>query len=68
MADQYYPRPSSTNMGDGNLTGFTAAQAPQVRAYGDKSPKDGQSLLNANAPGKLNENRFTSLKPSHKTK
>lgn len=67
MAD-YYPRPSAIDMGNGNLDGFQNAQPPQVRASGEKITKDGQSLINANAPGMMNENRFTSLKPSKQSK
>lgn len=62
-----YPRPSQTDMGDGNETGFTAEQPP-VQQNGKSEIRDGQPLLDANAVGKLNENRFTSLKPSPKTK
>lgn len=67
MADSYFPRPSQPDMSN-PLVGFQNAQPPQVRASGDKTPKDGQSLLNAKAPGKLNENRFTSLEPGKQSK
>lgn len=64
---EYYPGPSSTNMTD-NLQGFQNIQPPQVKASGSKQTINGQSLLNAKAPGKLNENRFSSLKPSRNDK
>lgn len=63
-----YPGPSSTDMGNGNLQGFQNSQPTQTRATGSKQTINGQSLLNANAPGKLNENRFTSLEPGKQTK
>lgn len=66
MADQF-PGPSPVSFSD-PLTGFQNIQPPQVRATGDKTPKDAQALLNAHAPGMLNENRFTSLKPSKQSK
>ena len=50
------------------LQGFQNPQPTQVRATGAKQIISGQSLLNANAPGKLNENRFSSLKPSRNDK
>jgi hypothetical protein len=50
------------------LQGFQNAQPPQTQATGEKRIVDGQSLLNAKAAGKLNENRFTSLKPRHNDK
>ena len=62
-----YPRPSAVNYGEGNLKGFTAEQ-PATHPNGKPEIRDGKSLLKANAPGKLNENRSTSLRPSHKTK
>lgn len=61
-----YPRPSNTDMGDGNATGFTAPSAPQASPATGRQIIDGQALLNARAPGKLNENRSTSLRPRKK--
>lgn len=60
-----FPRPSKTDMGDGNETGFTAEQ-PDKHDNGKPEIRDGQPLLNAKAPGKLNENRSTSLRPRKK--
>jgi hypothetical protein len=62
-----YPRPSATNYGSGNLQGFTAEQ-PSKQTNGKSEIRDGQPLLNARKPGKLNENRFSSLKPSRNDK
>lgn len=64
-----YPSPSPTDKGDGNLQGFTANLAPQSPDKpGGSQVVDGQSLIDAHAPGKMNENRFTSLKPSPQAK
>jgi hypothetical protein len=63
-----YPRPSAINEGDGNLKGFTAEQPDKAPAAYGKTIIDGQSLLNAKLPGKMNENRFTSLKPRRNDK
>lgn len=60
-----YPRPSSTNYGDGNLTGFTAEQ-PAKHPNGKPEIRDGKPLLEAKKPGKLNENRSTTLRPRKK--
>lgn len=62
-----FPRPSKTDMGDGNETGFTAEQPPKF-VNGKSQIIDGKSLLKANAVGKLNENRFTSLSGKPQTK
>lgn len=66
MAEFHYT-PTPTDYGDGNMGSINKLQPPQVRAYGKKI-QDGQGLLNAKAPGKMNENRFTSLKPSRQSK
>jgi hypothetical protein len=62
-----FPRRSDPNMADPYGT-IQYPQPPQVQAYGTKETRDGQALLKANAPGKLNENRFSSLKPSRNDK
>jgi hypothetical protein len=65
---QYPDNPTSdTNNGD-PLTGYQHPQPDQTQATGKKQIIDGQALLNAKAPGKLNENRFTSLEPSKQSK
>lgn len=55
-----YPRPSKTDMGADNETGFTA-ELPTTFANGSGQIIDGKPLLKAKQPGKLNENRTTSL-------
>jgi len=67
MAEFHY-QPTSSDRGDGNLGSINKDQPPQVRPMNAMKPIDGQSLLNAKAPGKMNENRFTSLKPSRNDK
>lgn len=63
-----FPRPSKVNMDD-PLVGFTAEQASvSSDKPGGSKVIDGKSLLDAKAPGKLNENRFTSLKPRRNDK
>lgn len=58
---------ADTNKGE-PLTGYQHQQPDQTQATGKKQIIDGQSLLKARAPGMLNENRFTSLKPSRQSK
>jgi hypothetical protein len=58
---------ADTNKGE-PLTGYQHQQPDQTMATGKKQIIDGQALINQNAPGKLNENRFTSLEPSKQSK
>lgn len=67
MAEFHY-NATPTDRGDGNLGSIIKAQPPQVRPSNAMAPINGQSLLNAKAPGKMNENRFSSLKPKSQTK
>jgi len=66
MAEFHY-EPTPNNMSD-NMGSINKVQPPKVYPNGAIKPVDGQSLLNAKAPGKLNENRFSSLKPSRNDK
>lgn len=65
---QYPDNPVTDTNGGAPLTGYEHLQPDQTRATGKKQIIDGQTLLNAKAPGKLNENRFTSLEPSKQSK
>lgn len=61
-----FPRPSKVSYTE-PLVGFTAEQ-PAKHVNGKAEVRDGKALLDAKAAGKLNENRFTSLKPRRNDK
>lgn len=63
----YFPDKSTPDMSNPYGT-IQYPQPAQTKATGNKQTINGQDLLNAKAPGKMNENRFSSLKPRRNDK